>query len=398
MIAVMKFDAWLLTLKATLKTFPWRETARTLAQRFRDDRLGNTASSLTFTTLISLVPLFTVVLAVFTVFPMFGKLQQALQQWLADSLIPEPIAKQVMGYLTQFAAKSSRLGLAGIGVLLVTAISLILTIDRTLNAIWRVRRARPLAQRVLVYWGVLTLGPLLLAGSLALTSFIVSASTGWVASLSGGLGVLLNIFQFALIVCGMAALYRYVPNTEVKWNHAFSGGVFVALGLELAKRVLGWYLANVPAYSAVYGAFASAPILLLWVYVLWLIVLLGAVIAAYLPSLLSGIARRADHPGWRFELALELLRELQAQRAGRHLLELAQTLRVDPLQLEAPLEVIEALGWVGCLQDGRYVLLVDPAATAVEPLAQGLLLAMNASTQKTWALSRWRSASLQDLL
>jgi membrane protein len=329
---------------------------------------------------------------------MFGKLQQALQQWLADSLIPEPIAKQVMGYLTQFAAKSSRLGLAGIVVLLVTAISLILTIDRTLNSIWRVRRTRPLAQRVLVYWGVLTLGPLLLAGSLALTSFIVSASTGWVGSMSGGLGVLLNIFQFALIVCGMAALYRYVPNTEVKWNHAFSGGVFVALGLELAKRVLAWYLANVPAYSAVYGAFASAPILLLWVYVLWLIVLLGAVIAAYLPSLLSGIARRADHPGWRFELALELLRELRAQRAGRHLLELAQSLRVDPLQLEAPLEEIEALGWVGCLQDGRYVLLVDPGATAIAPLAQRLLLSFNGSTHKTWELSQWRSASLQDVL
>ncbi|MEI8326270.1 MAG: YihY family inner membrane protein, partial [Betaproteobacteria bacterium] len=166
----MKFQAWLGTLRATLQTFPWRETAHTLALRFREDRLGNTASSLTFTTLISMVPLFTVILAVFTVFPIFGQLQQALQQWLAESLIPEPIAKQVMGYLTQFAAKSSRLGLAGIVVLLVTAISLILTIDRTLNAIWRVRRARPLAQRVLVYWGVLTLGPLLLAGGLAISS------------------------------------------------------------------------------------------------------------------------------------------------------------------------------------------------------------------------------------
>ena len=92
----MKIEAWLLALKVTLQNFPWRETARTLAHRFREDRLGNTASSLTFTTLISLVPLFTVVLAVFTAFPMFGKLQVALQQWLSDSLIPESIAKQVM--------------------------------------------------------------------------------------------------------------------------------------------------------------------------------------------------------------------------------------------------------------------------------------------------------------
>ena len=215
MIPGMKFEPWLRTLRATLQTFPWQETARTLARRFREDRLGNTASSLTFTTLISLVPLFTVVLAVFTAFPMFGKLQVALQQWLSDSLIPESIAKQVMGYLTQFAAKSSRLGLMGIVVLLVTAISLILTIDRTLNAIWRVRRARPLAQRVLVYWGVLTLGPLLLAGSLAITSYVVSTSAGLMGALPGGVGVLLDLFQFVLIWGGMAALYRYVPNTAV---------------------------------------------------------------------------------------------------------------------------------------------------------------------------------------
>lgn len=394
----MKFEAWLSTLKGTLQTFPWRETARTLAQRFREDRLGNTASSLTFTTLISLVPLFTVVLAVFTVFPMFGKLQLALQQWLADSLIPESIAKQVMGYLTQFAAKSSRLGLAGIVVLLVTAISLILTIDRTLNAIWRVRRPRPLAQRVLVYWGVLTLGPVLLAGSLAITSYVVSASRGLVGGMPGGLGVVLDLFQFALMAAGMAALYRYVPNAEVKWNHALSGGVFVAIGLELAKRVLGWYLARVPAYSAVYGAFASVPILLLWVYVLWLIVLLGAVIAAYLPSLLTGIARREDRPGWRYTLALELLRELQAQRAGRHLADIAQTLRLDPLQLEEPLEVVESLGWIGALQDGRYVLLVDPATTPLAPMATRLLLSVNVHTQKTWDKNRLQSLMLAEVL
>ncbi len=390
----MKIEAWLLALKATLQTFPWRETARTLAQRFRQDRLGNTASSLTFTTLISLVPLFTVVLAVFTAFPMFGKLQLALQQWLTESLIPESIAKQVMGYLTQFAAKSSRLGLAGIVVLLVTAISLILTIDRTLNAIWRVRRPRPLARRVLTYWGVLTLGPLLLAGSLAISSFLVSVSRGLIGEMPGGLGLLLDLFQFALIVAGIAALYRYVPNTEVKWNHALSGGVFVALGLELAKRSLGWYLSKMPAYSVIYGAFASVPILLLWVYMVWLIVLLGAVIAAYLPSLLSGISRRADHPGWRFQLALELLRELQAQRAGLHLVELAQTLRLDPLQLEGPLEAVESLGWIGSLQDGRYVLLVDTARTAVAPLAERLLLERNPNTRKLWEQSHLSSDTM----
>src|SRR4051812_46355481 len=142
--------------------FPWKSTALTLGERFREDRLGLTASSLTFTTTMALVPFFTVALAVFTAFPMFGKLQTALQGWLVQSLIPEAIARQVLGYLTQFAGKASRLGTVGVAALFVTAFALVLTIDRTLNGIWRVKRPRPIGQRVLIYWAVMTLGPLLL--------------------------------------------------------------------------------------------------------------------------------------------------------------------------------------------------------------------------------------------
>src|SRR5512133_2389161 len=126
-----------------LTRFPWKSTAATLRERFREDRLGLTASSLTFTTMMALVPFFTVALAVFTAFPMFGKLQAALQAWLVQSLIPDAIARQVLGYLTQFAGKASRLGVAGSAALFVTALALVLTIDRTLNGIWRVKRPRP---------------------------------------------------------------------------------------------------------------------------------------------------------------------------------------------------------------------------------------------------------------
>jgi hypothetical protein len=126
-----------------LSVFPWRTTALTLGERFREDRLGLTASSLTFTTTIALVPFFTVALAVFTAFPMFSKLQGTLQTWLVQSLVPDAIARQVLGYLTQFAGKASRLGVVGLGVLFVTALALILTIDRTLNNIWRVQAPAP---------------------------------------------------------------------------------------------------------------------------------------------------------------------------------------------------------------------------------------------------------------
>jgi membrane protein len=167
------------SLWATLKVFPWRNTAVVLRERFREDHLGLTASSLTFTTMIALVPLFTMALAVFTAFPMFAKMQGVLQQWLIESLIPENIARSVLGYLNQFSSKASRMGALGLGLFLASALALIFTIDGTLNSIWRVKRVRPFAQRVLVYWAALTLGPVLLAASLTITSYLLTASKAW---------------------------------------------------------------------------------------------------------------------------------------------------------------------------------------------------------------------------
>lgn len=387
-----------------LRRFPWRTTALTLRERFREDRLGVTASSLTFTTTISLVPLFTVALAVFSAFPMFARLQTTLQRWLVESLVPDNIAKQVLNYLNQFAAKAGQMGWAGALVLLVTALALILTIDRKLNDIWRVRTPRPLTQRILVYWAVLTLGPLLLAGSLSVTSYALSASKGMVSALPGGLRFLLDALQFALVMGGMAALYRYVPNTRVHWSHALVGGLFVASGLELAKGALGWYLAKVPTYSVVYGTFATVPILLVWFYLAWVIVLLGAVVAAYLPSLLSGIARRGNSPGWRFQLALEMLAQLAAVREtpqhGLSVEAIAQALRVDALHLEEPIGAMVALDWLGRLdeEDERYVLLQAPAQLPVAPLAQRLLLPDAPGTAAFWAVSGLRTMTVEQAL
>ena len=225
-----------------LSQFPWQNTAHTLKERFREDHLGLTASSLTFTTTMALVPLITVVLAVFTAFPMFARFQDVLQKWLIESLIPNNIARQGLGYLTQFAGQANKLGVAGVALLFVTALALVLTIDHTLNGIWRVRTPRPLGQRVLVYWAALTLGPLLLGISLSITSYAISASKGVVGVLPGEVQLLLDVLQFFLMAWGLAALYYYVPNTQVKWAHAWVGGLFVAAGLELAKRLLTLYL------------------------------------------------------------------------------------------------------------------------------------------------------------
>jgi membrane protein len=377
-----------------LQKFPWATTAQTLRERFREDRLGLTASSLTFTTTLALVPFITVALAVFTAFPMFSQMQGVLQRWLIDSLVPDSISRQVLGYLTQFASKASKLGVAGLAIVLTTALALILTIDRTLNAIWRVKRQRRLAQRVLMYWAALTLGPLLLGASLAITSFAISASRGVVGGLPGGVRFLFDLLEFGLLAGGAAAMYFYVPNTQVRWGHAWAGGLFVALGIELAKKLLGIYLGMVPTYSAVYGAFATFPILLVWIYVAWVIVLLGAVVAAYLPSLLMGVARRVSGHGWQFQLALEMLQQLHRARAqpfkGLRLEQLAQSLQLDPLLLEPVLDALVSLDWVGELADTetgaapRFVLLADPDTTPLAPLVQRLLLEHSMAAEGLW--------------
>ena len=373
---------WLAALLQTLRDWPWYDTLRTLRQRFREDQLGLTASSLTFTTTLALVPLLTVMLALFTAFPIFGRFKSALQHYFLQRLVPDSIAEQVLGTLTQFAAKANRLGSVGLVVLLFSALALMLTIDRTLNAIWRVRSPRPLAQRLLVYWAAITLGPLLLGMSLSLTPYALAAARGLVGALPGGVGLLLGLLQFALQVLAVAALFRYVPNTDVRWAHALAGALFVGVGVELAKLGLGWYLRAMPGISVLYGAFATVPILLLWIYVGWLVMLFGAVIAAYAPSLQMRIGRPDDRPGQAFALAVALLRELAAVRAtprrGLTLQQLGARLRADPLRIEPLLQRLIALGWVGRLDDAdakRHVLLCDPAGTPAAPLVDGLLLA-----------------------
>lgn len=390
---------------AELIAWPWLQTLHTFRQRFREERLGLTAGSLTFTTLISLVPLLTVMLAIFTAFPMFSSFQSALEQYFLKSLIPANIAKPVLASLTQFAAKANRLGVVGLAVLGVTALALMLTIDRTLNAIWRVQRPRPMAQRVLVYWAALTLGPLLLGGSLTLTSYAISAGQGLFTKMPGNLATLLGGADIVLLGLAMAGLFHYVPNTHVRWRHALLGGVFVSVGFAIAKSLLAWYVKQVPTYSTLYGAFATVPIFLVWIYLGWVIVLLGAILAANTPSLTGRLHLRPDTPGQPMAIALEALRELRrardAGRSGLSHLALATALRVDPLQLSPVLDRLLAMDWIGRLEeDGaqRLVLLCAPEHTPAEPLISAFLADRQGLLANLWAQEHWAGLMLDRLL
>jgi len=373
--------------------FEWQQMGHLLRERFREARLGMTASSLTFTTVLALVPLLTLGLAIFTAFPVFAKVQDQLQQWLVQSLVPESIARQVLGSLSQFSRKASRLGAVGFVAVLLTSVALMVTIERTLGHIWRVTSPRALPQKVLLYWAALTLGPLMLGASLAITSYVVTAGEG-VGVLPGDLRLVLDVVEFALLAACASGVYFYVPNTRVQWSHALAGGLVAAVGIELGKKGLTVYLAQMPTYSAIYGAFAAVPILLVWIYMAWVIVLVGAVVAASLPELGRDALRRRSGSGWSFRLALETLGALDEAHHkpphGLSLSELAQALRIELRHAQRVVQVLHALGWIGELKaledktDSRYVLLADLQVTPLAPLAEALLVSQDDSSHHVW--------------
>ena len=390
---------------AAVQAWPWLTTAQTLARRFREDRLALTAGGLTFTTIISLVPLITVMLALFSAFPMFASLQEALQRYFLQTLVPDTIAKPVLVAISQFSLRASRLGLVGLIALFVSALAMMLTIDHALNTIWRVRKPRAIAQRVLVYWAAVTLGPLVFAVSLTATSYALSVSHGLVGAMPRGLAIMVATGEFLLEGLSVALLFRYVPNTFVRWRHALVGGLFVAVCIAAGKRALTAYFGAVPTYSMVYGAFASLPIFLVWIYLSWVIVLLGAVIAAYAPLVGKRLARWPHAPGSDFHLALVVIDKLVAARDdGRRGLEaddIAEAIGIDPLQVDPVLDALVALDWIGRLEEpktARYVLLCDPATTPAEPLIAKLLLDPAPDLATTWKRAGFDTVRLSELL
>ena len=394
----------LLRLPQKLLHFPWRRATKRLTHRFADDRLGQTAGALTFTTLIALVPLLTVALAVVTAFPVFDQFQTVLQRWLVESLIPESISRQVLGYLTQFTTKASRLGTLGFAALMLSAVALILTIDRSLNTIWRVRQQRAWGQRLLLYWAALTLGPLLVAAGLVTMASVISWSGGSLRYQGPGVKMALGMLEFLLLWGGISGLYRFVPNTHVAWRPLLVGSFFTALVLEAARSGLTFYLASMPTFSLVYGTFATVPILLVWIYTTWVVVLLGAVLVASWPALVNDSSSADEEQAGRgFTLALGCLRLLEQARlqsaGGRDVPRLAQQLGAEAWEVDQVLGLLQQLDWVGRLSEDdspRYVLLIDMATTRAAPLINQLLLADTAHTQAVW--SRWQDWRLAELV
>ncbi|WP_374538910.1 YihY family inner membrane protein [Chitinimonas taiwanensis] len=324
-----------------------------LLRRLRDDRCLEAAGSLTFTTLLALVPFLTIAIMVVSAFPMFEDFSSEVRRFLIKNLVPDSAGRVITGPMRQFTENTGKLTAVGFITLGVTALAMMATIDRTFNRIWRIQRQRPWMLKTLTYWGALTLGPLLLGAGLTLT--------GWISDKAGesALATLLNGSGFILALLGFTLLYRVVPNCPVPQSHATIAALFSTVALTLMKGLFGLYVKKFGTFKLIYGAFASLPIFLLWLYLIWVIVLAGAVLSASLSYWHGEAWRKRAHPGQRLYDAVRLLLRLEDARERGEVLSLGRLRRALALgqdELHELLGMLSERGWVQATRSDGWLL------------------------------------------
>ena len=342
-------------------------------RRFKEERCFQLCGSLTFTTLLALVPLVTIMLTVVTAFPVFDDIVQTLRSFVTANMVPEASSSLITVYVQQFSDNAARLTALGIVLLAVTSIMLMLTIDRAFNTIWRVKRPRPLIQRVLIYWSVLTIGPLLVGGSLSLTSWLVTQSMGLGKQAPELTIAVLRLVPLMLTSVAFGFLYRTVPNRQVTVLDAAVGGIIAAFAFEAMKIGFGHFVARIATYKLVYGTFASLPIFLMWIYLSWVVVVFASVITAVLPYWRTGGVLLKQPPGAQFVEAVEILKMLYRAYADGRVLNLQQlriAVKLSWEDAEAILDKLVAAGWVAKLQGNGWVLAREASAIRVGDVFQ----------------------------
>ena len=286
---------------------------RFVLRRWNEDRCPQIAGSLAFTTLLALVPIFAIAVALLSSLPFFDDVLTQIKIFLLLNLVPEIAGKIITVYMEEFRRNAGRLTTVGVVFLFGTAMALMLTIDRSINAIWRVRRVRRWWISWLAYILLLAMGPLLIMVSVSITTYFMM-------TLSTGVGhvpprvhwLVLQLAPISVSSIAFFLLYRLVPHRRVPWRHALVGGVMAALLFELAKEGFAVYVRFAPTYSVVYGTFAAFPFFLVWLYLSWLVVLLGAELAASLDYWVTGDWRRTDAAAARVGDVIAVARQLFA--------------------------------------------------------------------------------------
>jgi membrane protein len=329
-----------------------------VTERFGRHQAMQNAAGLTYTSLLSLVPLMTVTLAIFSAFPVADRVYEMVQDFVFQNFVPT-FGEQLQQYLAEFSSKARRLTGAGAAFLVVVALMMMASIDRALNAIWEVRSERTFASKFLIYWAVLSLGPLLIGASLLVTSYAVSLPIVSEAASSGLGRKLLSLTPVVASMVAFSMMYLVVPNRRVRFAHAVVGGLFAAVLFEGAKRAFGFYITQFPTYEAIYGALAMIPIFLVWLYMSWIIVLLGAEVTHCL-SIFRWGKHNQRHSRIGMGDAIDVLLALDEAAArgdAPTTVELAARRKrwLDP-EIDDLLNRLRGLHWVHTTRDGGWVL------------------------------------------
>ena len=262
----------------------WKTFCTIFWQRFNQNKLAQAAGYLTYSTMLAIVPLIMVVFSIFSAFPVFNEVTGALKEFIFTNFAPS--ASDMVGqYIDEFVNNSKKMSAVGIISLIVVALMLINSIDRTLNSIWQDTGTRPIFTSFAIYWLILTLGPLLVGVSIAASTY-VKAMFESAASFSFGLK-LLSFVPFLSTWFIFTMIYMVVPNKKVSIKHSAAGALIAAVFFTLGKQAFAWYIVTFPSYQLIYGAMATLPIMLLWIQLSWTVVLLGAQLAAVLAEVRS---------------------------------------------------------------------------------------------------------------
>lgn len=344
-----------------------RSFARFTWRRFVEDRCTQAAGALAYTTIFATVPLMAAGLGIMAAFPGFADWRVKVSNFVFANFVPAA-GTAIQEYITQFADNASQATAIGVVVLLFSAISLMMSIEDAFNRIWRVTVRRSTGARLLVFWAALTLGPLLLVAILAVTSYIAMPFSG-----EGGrfaLGTrLLSTVPFVIVLGGLFTSYLMIPNRTVRLRDALIGAVVAAVLFDLAKRGFALYVGNFASYQRIYGALSVIPIFIMWIYLSWVIVLLGASITASLNAFDYRPAELRLPRGQEFAGLLPVMRDfIDAQREGREL-RTAQLMDNHPYLSDALaqryLSGLVAADIIHRTEAGAWVLVRDVAVTTL---------------------------------
>jgi len=348
-------------------------------KRFGQDQGMRIAAALSYTTLLALVPLGAIAFAILRAFPVFEDIQEQIKSLLFENFMPESV-DGAGAYFDHFISQTQGLTAVGTIALAITAIMLLSTIETALNAIFHVKTKRPFLPRLLMFWAVLTIGPLLLGGSLSLGTYLLVV-TSWVGAdaFSGLGGMLARLVPTVLAIFAFSVFYAIVPNRPVRARDALIGGISAGLLFGVVRKLFALYITTFPAYQTIYGALSTLPIFLIWMYLSWAIVLIGAEVAANMPQWGKAHNKASFDdlpPARQFEAALAAMENMWRQARGQDDINPDRS-RTREDELTEALEALRQKEFVNISDSGKWLLVRDIECITLSELAYGLDIAPN---------------------